>query len=111
MKPIKTTLAALLVIAGIIAIATPASVGAAPLVVQPVVLPPQPTRVAPLVLTPTEAIAAITQIRAENNTVSLNGATEAVLPPSAILITEGADAGKVRVMLMVRPAPRPSPTP
>ena len=106
MKTIKTTLAALLLIAGTL---VTASTQAAPLVVQPVVTPPQPTRIAPMVLPTDAAIAIIAQIKAENNTVSLNGATVSVFPPSAILITEGADAGKVRVNIMVRPAPHPSP--
>lgn len=111
MKNMKTMLAALLVIAGILAIATPATVGASPLIVQPVVVPPAPARIAPLVLTPADAITAIAQIKSENNTVSLDGATVTVFPPTAILITEGVDAGKVRIALMIRPSPSPTPSP
>ena len=110
MKTIKTTLA--LLFAGVILVtAVPATLSAAPLVVQSVVVPPQPARIAPMVLTASDAVTVIAQIKASNNTVSLNGATVSVIPPSAMLITEGADVGKVRIMLMVRPSPAPTPTP
>ena len=108
MKKTINTLALLIMAAVILVTATPAS--AAPLVVQSVVVPPQPARIAPMVLTASDAVTVISQIKASNNTVSLNGAVVSVFPPSAMLITEGADVGKVRIMLMVRPAPSPAPS-
>ena len=111
MKTIKTTLALLIMATVILVTAPPATLSASPLVVQSVVVPPQPARIAPMVLTASDAVTVIAQIKASNYTVSLNGAVVSVFPPSAMLITEGADVGKVRIMLMVRPSPSPTPTP
>ncbi len=74
-----------------------------PVVVQPVVVPPQPTRIAPLILAPADAMTTIAAIRADGNTVSLSGSTVAVNPPYGMLITSGSNAGKIAVLLTVRP--------
>jgi len=103
MKTINTTLA--LLFAGVIL------ASAAPLVVTPVVTPTPPVRIAPMILSAGDAVPVLAQIKAEHNTVSLNGTTVTVFPPTGILITEGANAGKVMVNLVVRPATSPSPRP
>jgi uncharacterized membrane protein len=70
----------------------------------PVTLLQQPIRIAPLVLAPVDAMAAIQSIVAAKYTVSLNGSTVSVYPPFGSLIVSGDNAGKIQVNLMVRPA-------
>ena len=71
--------------------------------VQAVAVPPQPVRIAPLVLSSSDAVATIATIKANNNTVSLSGSTVAVYPPSGVLISSGTNAGKINIFLMIRP--------
>lgn len=76
-----------------------------PVVVQPLALPPQPVRIAPLVLAPEAALATISQIQADHNTVMLSGSTVTVIPPTGTLVTTGSNAGKISINLWVRPTP------
>jgi len=74
-----------------------------PITVQPVMVPPQPVRIAPLVLPAADAVTAIAQIKADNCTVLLSGTTVTVMPPYGMLITSGTNAGKIAVVLYPKP--------
>jgi len=79
------------------------AVHADPVVVQPLAVPPQPVRVAPLVLSATDAVAAIAQIKSDGGKVMLSGSMVAVTPPFGMLITTGTNAGKISVSMLLRP--------
>jgi hypothetical protein len=93
MKTLIAIAAALAVLSPCIVNATPA-----PLVVTPLA---QPLRIAPMILSPSAALAAVSQVYASGTAVSLSGTLYRVYVPVAQFITTGTNAGMVRMQLMV----------